>query len=278
MIQADLFCDYAKPFWANHVPRWELRINPAMPGGDVGIFFDHLLLWGEAFLESAYTAYNKRVAVLMEPRRKYPHNYAFVEEHAGDFNVILTCNRALARAYGNAVYEPFGTGWTLGAQPPRKTDLVGMVISDKATKGHMHEGYRLRWQAARILEKQGLPVFGSGVGEYIPRGEVIGPAMFAVEAENCLEACYFTEKLIDCFLQRTVPIYFGPPCVGEYFDIRGMLNWFAPHTLLEHVRLVRAKGHELYRELEPFIKQNYQAALDLAMGSDRWLQAIEELL
>ena len=39
--------------------------------------------------------------------------------------------------------------------------------------------------------------------------------------ENNIEPDYFTEKLIDCFLTGTVPIYLGPKQVENYFDPNG---------------------------------------------------------
>jgi len=41
--------------------------------------------------------------------------------------------------------------------------------------------------------------------------------------ENCQENGYFTEKLLDCFLSYTVPIYYGDPTIADKFDINGMI-------------------------------------------------------
>ena len=34
---------------------------------------------------------------------------------------------------------------------------------------------------------------------------------------------HFTEKLLDCMLCRTLPIYWGTPNIEEYFDVAGMI-------------------------------------------------------
>jgi len=47
--------------------------------------------------------------------------------------------------------------------------------------------------------------------------------MFHVAIENVRQQDYFSEKLLDCFLTRTVPIYWGCPNVSSYFDISGLI-------------------------------------------------------
>mgnify|MGYP006087097799 CR=1 FL=1 len=46
---------------------------------------------------------------------------------------------------------------------------------------------------------------------------------FHIAIENVRREGYFSEKLLDCFLTRTVPIYWGCPNIGEYFDVSGMI-------------------------------------------------------
>jgi hypothetical protein len=43
---------------------------------------------------------------------------------------------------------------------------------------------------------------------------------------------YFTEKLIDCFLMETVPVYWGCPGIGSIFDERGILRFETPDELM----------------------------------------------
>eukprot|EP00620_Florenciella_sp_RCC1587_P021099 CAMPEP_0182561832 /NCGR_PEP_ID=MMETSP1324-20130603/4262_1 /TAXON_ID=236786 /ORGANISM="Florenciella sp., Strain RCC1587" /LENGTH=60 /DNA_ID=CAMNT_0024774579 /DNA_START=220 /DNA_END=399 /DNA_ORIENTATION=+ len=47
--------------------------------------------------------------------------------------------------------------------------------------------------------------------------------MFHIAIENVKSNGYFTEKLLDCFLTRTVPLYWGCPNIGEYFEVEGMI-------------------------------------------------------
>jgi hypothetical protein len=46
--------------------------------------------------------------------------------------------------------------------------------------------------------------------------------MFHLAIENIIQKDYFSEKLLDCFLTRTIPIYWGCPNISSYFDVSGI--------------------------------------------------------
>jgi len=47
--------------------------------------------------------------------------------------------------------------------------------------------------------------------------------MYSVTIENSIEDDYFTEKIIDCFLTGTIPIYYGTNNISQYFDSEGII-------------------------------------------------------
>ena len=46
---------------------------------------------------------------------------------------------------------------------------------------------------------------------------------FHIAIENLFPDNWFTEKLIDCFLTDTVPVYIGPPNIENYFNMDGII-------------------------------------------------------
>lgn len=48
-------------------------------------------------------------------------------------------------------------------------------------------------------------------------------SMFHIAMENCIVRGYFSEKIVDCFIAKTLPIYYGCPNIGDFFDIRGII-------------------------------------------------------
>lgn len=48
-------------------------------------------------------------------------------------------------------------------------------------------------------------------------------SMFHICIENNQAKDYFTEKIVDCIVSKTVPIYNGCPNISDYFDINGII-------------------------------------------------------
>ena len=54
------------------------------------------------------------------------------------------------------------------------------------------------------------------------KAQALKPYMYSIVMENDRYPSYFTEKLTDCFVTGTVPIYWGAPDIGDYFNTDGM--------------------------------------------------------
>ena len=47
--------------------------------------------------------------------------------------------------------------------------------------------------------------------------------MFHWAVESIREEGYFTEKLLDCFMTYTIPVYYGDPKIGNVFNLDGII-------------------------------------------------------
>lgn len=55
-------------------------------------------------------------------------------------------------------------------------------------------------------------------GEAINKHEILRNYQYSICVENTNENNYMTEKIFDCFLNNTVPLYYGCPNVAEFYD------------------------------------------------------------
>jgi hypothetical protein len=102
-----------------------------------------------------------------------------------------------------------------------KTSPLAWVTSNaRRTRGH-----RLRLQFLDRL-RQSVPValWGRGFRPLTRKWEVLAPARFALAIENHSAPHYWTEKVADCFLAGTFPIYWGAPNLADYFP-REAFEW-----------------------------------------------------
>ena len=85
-----------------------------------------------------------------------------------------------------------------------------------------------------------------------------------------------TEKLHDCFLTKTVPIYYGCPNISDYYDMGGIFKFETGEQL---VNILRNLSSELYDKMRTSIDENYKRVLPLSESfNKRFYKAVEEAL
>lgn len=100
--------------------------------------------------------------------------------------------------------------------PPIKQAKLSAIASTK----EMIEGHKLRNSFMKMLEQDfpEVSVFGEGRAARLKdKWEGLGPFEFSIAIENSSKPDYWTEKIADCFLSYTVPVYFGATNLDQYF-------------------------------------------------------------
>ena len=78
---------------------------------------------------------------------------------------------------------------------------------------------------------------------------------FSIAIENMQMDNYFTEKIIDCFVTGTVPIYWGSPKLDEFFDTNGVITF---NTLEELNNILNNLTLDDYNNRLDSIKYNFE--------------------
>ncbi|GAI27598.1 unnamed protein product, partial [marine sediment metagenome] len=112
-----------------------------------------------------------------------------------------------------------------------------------------------------------LDIFGRGYNEIESKLTGLADYMFHIVIENSKKDYWFTEKLIDCFVTGTVPLYWGCPSIGEFFDKKGIITF---HTKKQLYEIVNNLSQNLYEDILPFIKRNFEEAKKYILAED-WL-------
>lgn len=95
-----------------------------------------------------------------------------------------------------------------------KTELFSGVIS-----GHNAlEGHYFRLKVLKEIEGRfEMDLFGKGHNFIPDKWDALYPYQFSLAMENSSQADYWTEKIMDCFLACTMPVYYGCSNIGKYF-------------------------------------------------------------
>lgn len=82
---------------------------------------------------------------------------------------------------------------------------------------------------------------------------------FHISIENSQYKNYFTEKIIDCFMSYTIPIYWGCPNIGDFFNMDGILFF---NNELELIKILDNLNEFDYTKRIKAIEENYKIAYE----------------
>ena len=86
--------------------------------------------------------------------------------------------------------------------------------------------------------------------------------------ENEQNTYYFTEKIIDCFISMTLPIYIGARKIGDFFNKDGIIELNVED--LNHIDVILAHcTKEEYESRLEAIKDNYFRSLKYLNANNR---------
>lgn len=186
--------------------------------------YDGITLFTDQYLnsfEAKDVISNYKIGWLLETREVDPSRYNNFEQYKDNFDFVMTHDQELLKNYPDKTkFTIFGGTWikTNNYGLHNKIKGISMIYSDK----QYLTGHKLRHQIAHST--QGIDLFGRGTTRPIKdKEEALVDYRFSIVIENAKTENYFTEKLVDSLIVGTVPIYWGAPNIGDFFDIRGMI-------------------------------------------------------
>jgi hypothetical protein len=160
---------------------------------------------------------SKVLVFMMEPGIPWIHPWMYLQlkQYATVFSPVRT-TKNMDRSHGFLGWH-LKKDWTYlsGLSFPAKTADISCIASDlKQLSGH-----RLRTDFVQKLRLQmpQIDFFGKGVRFVPDKLDGLLPYHYSVAIENCSIPHYFTEKINDCFLSYTIPIYYGCTNLERYF-------------------------------------------------------------
>lgn len=200
---------------------------------------------------------------IVEPKALHRRHMFFSWLAQRRFHRILTCNEGLLKRVRNGIYFPFGGTWVpewreLDLTKTRNISLIASAKRDLT--GHKLRHEMVDWIRASGRESE-VDIVGRGYRPLERKSEGLASYRYSLVIENVREKSYFTEKLIDAFLCRTVPIYWGAPDIGDFFDTDGMIICETIEDLQE--ALTRATA-EYYASRLAAVERNLERAVPFA--------------
>jgi hypothetical protein len=167
----------------------------------------------------------RRIAFMVEPVSINPGAYEWIKANYMGFKYVLSHDIEFNKQIPNALYYPFGGCLIMPSDRIMhpKSKFISIIASEK----RQTEGHRLRHE---IIEKYSgkydIDVFGRGYNKVEYKLEALKDYCYSIVIENEFSKGWFTEKLIDCLVTGTIPIYAGAPDIYNYFSgTKGFINF-----------------------------------------------------
>ncbi|MEN9571247.1 MAG: hypothetical protein RL172_2478 [Bacteroidota bacterium] len=135
------------------------------------------------------------------------------------------------------------------------------VVSSNLTwlPGHKKRFALVNKLAGHFKDK--LAVFGKGIHPVADKYDALAPYQYSIAIENSAVPGYFTEKITDCYLTHTMPVYFGCPDIDNYFDADTMLKIDVENFEGTVQQIEQLLDEDPYQQLLPLIYQQKQRYL-----------------
>jgi hypothetical protein len=218
---------------------------------DVGIYVDRMCF----VIPKDETKIN--CAWLIEPPIINGENYQNIIKNKENFKYIFTHHKNLLNQSENVVYVPHGGTWMRedDINVHDKSKMVSCIFSYK----NWNPYHRMRFRVYdRLKDDSRVDFYGSGCEKPIEyKTEALKDYMFSIVIENSIESDYFTEKILDCFLSGTIPIYVGSKTTSQYFDENGIIYFEGDEDLPS---ILEKLNVELYMSKLESVKKNFELA------------------
>lgn len=203
---------------------------------------------------------------------------AYARGYCRQFGLVASCQPQLRGS--NVVYTPALLPWFVGAtfEPdgtnrfpmtyddvaraqPEKTRAISVIASNKAfSPGHVD---RIRF-IRRLRDRYGdrIDIYGRGHNSFADKWDVLAPYRYHIVIENSTSDYYWTEKLADCYLAGTYPLYHGCRNIADYFPRQG-LTPIDIRRFDECAAIIdRTLDSHLYERSQPLLRQCKELVLD----------------
>lgn len=205
-------------------------------------------------------SYKTNIAWIHEPKSIRNHLYDINSIDWSKFDYVLSHNINFIDQLNNtgkvkALWCAAGGCWIY--EEDRKIYNKSKNLSIIASVKRMTHGHKLRHKIIELYKEEFCEIAGNGYNSIAYKLSALKDYRFSVIIENDNSDGNFTEKLIDCLITGTIPIYYGTKNIGTYFDLNGFILINSPE---EFGNIISLLNEDYYNSKINSIKNNFELA------------------
>jgi hypothetical protein len=208
------------------------------------------------------------IFIACEPN-EYFGNHDFAIQNQQAFSFILTWSSKVLNNAPNAIFSPYGESWW--QDRAFKYEETNKEFKVSFLRGNLLKlpGHYQRFELFNRQNEIKTPIqFWDKLGE---RGvdnfekwrqykiDSFRPYQYSICIENSSHENYFTEKITDCILNKTIPIYWGCSNIGNFYNPKGILQ---VKNADEAIKVINNLDSKYYNSILDVIEENYQKAFE----------------
>jgi hypothetical protein len=212
------------------------------------------------------------IAWLIESPEYHKKIYDEVKNNNSLFKYILTHNKELLNLNQKFKFAPIGGSWLYDDEfgIHNKTKNYSIIASWK----NELIGHKMR-HSIISGSKGKVDVYGNGYNPIKNKIVALKDYRYTFCIENCKQDYYFTEKIMDSFLSGTIPIYWGCPSIGKFFNLKGIITF---DNLLELKDKLKLCTESYYLYNMDAVIDNYNRAYKYLISEDYIFENNKNLL
>jgi hypothetical protein len=237
----------------------------------------------------------RNIYIQLEPDAIRPVESKIIS-YANQYDFILTFNENILKQCPNAYKYLFGMTRILpedvnSINITNKKFIITSITNDKLmTVGH-HFRHTIFYNQEKILsipkcfyrstDSKNLPEIHNNPrlpAEESRKIELFQESQFSLVIENSRQTHYFTEKLCDCLITKTIPVYYGCPNISEYFDTSGWII-LENESMDELIKKLYTLTPEYYMNHIDTVMKNFETVkqyIDIQENINRGLRSIPD--
>lgn len=199
------------------------------------------------------------------------------------FDAVITYDEDILKQCDNSFFLEFGTAWVhdFDFKTVKKFQVSHLAGFKEITEGHLLRK-KVHYKQNRITLAKDFYISQHGGVENSFNNKFLGESknpLFESQYHLCIENSrqknFFTEKLIDCLITKTIPIYWGCDNIENFFDTNG---FFIVNSFEEIINICNSLTEETYESKKEYIEKNFELAKKYVTILDRFERVVYTIL